>query len=284
MWIQWQIHIGPQFSLRCILCLVVFIGIVCMIYLFYCIFFYFSSGSQLNQYQLITTTQKNKRTSSNQHGNGSNISSNSKASAVSSTSSTSSKKTPITNIAIRSPPLPLPLPHQVQSVSSTIQYPNMNTLGMFAISLSFVCPPKCTLCKTLIHLLLFMLRLMRWVGSQYVPVNSNVTTTPSKHNKLPQQILPKPSISNISSTVITQPKYTTPVTIAQSESPIAQSPNHHMQQSNITTQPQPPQQQSIVTTGQHWLRIKCSIDYYRRNMKCITNYYFPIFEWKFVFM
>lgn len=84
-----------------------------------------------------------------------------------------------------------------------------------------------------------------------MPVNSNVTTTPSKHNKLPQQILPKPSISNISSTVITQPKYTTP---AQSESPIAQSPNHQMHQNNVPTQPMLPQQ-NIVTTGKYFLSL-----------------------------
>lgn len=145
---QWATYL-----LHCMLCLIVFIGIVAW-FIYRLHLFYFSLVFQLNHHQwhiTITTTQKNKRTSSNQHGNGSNISSNSKASAVSSTSSTSSKKTPITNIAIRSPPLPLPLPHQVQSVSSTIQYPNMNTLGMFTLFHFHLSGPP----KTLLYRMLF---------------------------------------------------------------------------------------------------------------------------------
>lgn len=61
----------------------------------------------------------------NQHGNASAITNKT---SISSSSTSSKKNSIIMNSGLRSPPLPLP--QQVQSVSSTIQYPMMNTSGM----------------------------------------------------------------------------------------------------------------------------------------------------------
>lgn len=144
---------------------------------------------------------------------------------------------PITSPSAIRPPTPQPVLGQMQ------QYPIMNAAGNQLVQ--FIQGPQIIAQQQRPHIM--------QSPNQYVPT-STTTTTASKHNKLPQQILPKPSntgtvlqTTTTGKTVITQAKTATPVSIAVAQ---PNQPTMHQQQSIMgTAQPQQQTNSPIILPG-----------------------------------